>query len=140
MSPAPAAVPDALRLELADAELAALAPQPDGSLCLRLAAAPAAAPLLPGQRHAEAGHALGVRLCLEAATVLQHSGSLLGRISQAECRVQDQPVRGLPLPGRLAGPVLLHLHGPHGAELRVQAQALRLAFDGPPRWQASLAC
>lgn len=140
MTPPPADLPPRLALELADAELAGLQHRPDGSLCLRLSAAPAAGPPPPGQRQAEAGHALGVLLCLTGATVLLHSGTLLGRIAQADCRVQGQLQRRLPLPGQLAGPVRLHLHGAHGAELQVQADALRLAFEGPPRWQAALAC
>lgn len=143
-------------LDLQDAELARITAGPEGALLLRLAAAPVQLPPEPGQRHGPVGHALGVVLRLDGATVLQQVPPLLGRIRQATCRVLDPPPgqadgqvqrqlngqvqRWLPLPGSLAGPLLLHLALAQGGALQVQAQALHLAFDGPPRWQESLAC
>lgn len=151
----------ALRLQLADSELASCT-QEGADLLLRLSAARVERPAADGSRRSEAAWAQHIELRLVAvreraaspASVPSPAGTrpaaasgdpaplriAPGRIREGRLHRQGHWQRELPLPGRLAGPLVLELTPALGEEVVLQASALICRHEGEARVLDSLFC
>jgi len=103
----------------------------DGELCVRLSAA-----------SVQGGHLSHVSLVCQQA-VVTGDGDLsgaLGTLASADCHLDGQPWRELPLPGQWATPVVLALGFRNGTEVLITAAGLRCEVGPQARFQESLAC
>ncbi len=103
----------------------------DGELCVRLSAA-----------SVQGGHLSHVSLVCQQA-VVKGEGDLsgaLGTLASADCHLDGQPWRELPLPGQWVTPVVLALGFRNGTEVVITATGLRCEVGPLARFQESLAC
>jgi len=159
--------PPAERVQLVDAEVAAITPIPGPpggppDLRVRLSAVPAWQSGSGPAMGAAPGHAGPLWLDLLAASWVGRPGDLLGRLAEAawseapDTTPGDGPglalrsgvpgvpnvpvVPGLPVPGGLARPLTLTLVTRLGDTLIVQAHGARWQWAPQARWWPSLAC
>ena len=103
----------------------------DGELCVRLSAA-----------SVQGGHLSHVSLVCQQA-VVKGEGDLsgaLGTLASADCHLDGQPWRELPLPSQWVTPVVLALGFRNGTEVVITATGLRCEVGPLARFQESLAC
>lgn len=103
----------------------------DGDLCVRLSAA-----------SVQGGHLSQVSLVCQQA-VVKGKGDLsgaLGTLASADCHLDGQSWRELPLPGQWVTPVVLTLGFRNGTEVVITATGLRCEVGPQARFQESLAC
>ncbi len=103
----------------------------DGELCVRLSAA-----------SVQGGHLSHVSLVCQQA-VVKGEGDLsgaLGTLASADCHLDGQPWRELPLPSQWVTPVVLALGFRNGTEVVIKATGLRCEVGPLARFQESLAC
>lgn len=130
----------ALRLSLAGSELARVWTQGD-ALHLSLSAASVWQGAVAGSPTAPVeGWSQGVALRLAGVKLLQREEPLMGRIAEAHLWRGDQPLRQLPLPGQVEGPLRLSLLMAVGAHLELTASGIEVDFTGGFNVRDSLAC
>lgn len=154
---ADAAQAPAWRLDLADSELAAITPDGQGGLLLRLAVAvlvPTAASRAAG---AEPEHALGVSVQLDAVETVEvgegldaaaladvtaaMTGMTAGRIRHARVVSAGTGLTlALPCPGRVAGPLRIELQPAHGPTQVWRAAGLAVSLADNARRLGVHAC
>lgn len=128
------------RLQFSDSELAHVQVQADGEVRLRLSAAALQRPATPPAHGRESGHGRGLLLVLSGGGACQPQPGWLGRVADGVLLADGQPLRTLPVPGRLQGRLVLSLDLANGEALRLEGTALALRFDGPPNFSPSMAC